>query len=145
MSILMISVIAFTLTNNHLVYAVEDKDFECDDIEPSNITALNNEGVTYSENGQYHKAIICFSVALDNDKHNLTIISNKGLALVEIGKINRALTLVEPHINNNSKNLDLLCVYKNAYEKAGNERASIFYNSTINEIDPSHECEPKTI
>ena len=67
-------------------------------------------------------------------------ISNKGLVLVELEDTDQALKLVDPFLEENPDDKGLLCVFKKAYEKSGDEESAAYYEEKILALDPEYEC-----
>ena len=93
--------------------------------------ALNNKGLVFYKLGQPDKAIAYLDKALDISPNDLLLISNKGLILVELEDTNQALNLVDPFLVENPDDEGLLCVFKKAYEKSGDEENADYYEHQI--------------
>ena len=60
--------------------------------------------------------------------------------MVELEDTDQALKLVDPFLEENPDDKGLLCVFKKAYEKSGDEASAAYYEDKIIALDPSYEC-----
>ena len=54
--------------------------------------------------------------------------------MVELEDTDQALKLVDPFLDKNPDDKNLLCVFKNAYEKSGDESSATYYEEEINSL-----------
>ena len=52
----------------------------------------------------------------------------------------RHLNWLTQFLEENPDDKGLLCVFKKAYEKSGDEESAEYYEEKINALDPSYEC-----
>ena len=60
---------------------------------PVTVTAIsvNNQGLIYNNEGQYHKAIVAFTKAIELDPSLALAYSNRGWAYIESGQYEQAI------------------------------------------------------
>ena len=54
--------------------------------------AANNQGIVYNNEGEYHKAIVAFTKAIELDPSLAIAYSNRGWAYIELGQYEHAIT-----------------------------------------------------
>jgi len=99
--------------------------------------AANNQGIVYNNEGEYHKAIVAFTKAVELDPSLAIAYSNRGWAYIELGQYEHAITDCNKAIEIDPS---LAIAYSNrgwAYIELGQyEQAITDYDRAV-ELDPN--------
>ena len=98
--------------------------------------AVNNQGVVYNKNGDYHKAIVAFDKAIELDPGLAPAYNNRGWAYIELGQYEQGIADCDKAIELDP---DLALAYSNrgwAYIELGQ------YEQGMADLDKAIELDP---
>lgn len=109
------------------------------DIDPKNITALVEKGISLDELGKYEEAINWYDKALQIDPKDVYALHSKGVALANLGKYEEAITWYDKALAVDPKNVNALTNKGSALYNMGKKDDAFIWIDKALTIDPTNQ------